>query len=144
MQTTIKIRMLTENDGDILYRLIESSRHQLKNLVWSKDATLESTIQFLKQKLSSLDLVHGVFLNNNLVGVLELRNKFDKLELGYWVGAAYRGQGLMKIAVKQLVDKEVQYNTIIAHIREANQASLHILQYAGLSYDHTEVWENEP
>lgn len=64
-------------------------------------------------------------------------------ELGYWVGSQYRGQGLMKIAVKQLVDSEVKNNSIVAHIRETNKASDSILHYAGLKYDHTEVWQGE-
>lgn len=74
---------------------------------------------------------------------MELRKKENMFELGYWVGTKYRGQGLMKIAVKSLVDTVVKSNTIIAHIRENNKASYKIIEYAGLKYDHTEWWQEE-
>jgi RimJ/RimL family protein N-acetyltransferase len=64
-------------------------------------------------------------------------------ELGYWVGTKYRGKGFMKIAVKQLVDSETKFHTIAAHIRETNEASHKILQNAGLTFDHVELWQGE-
>lgn len=141
---TVSIRLLTLEDASNLYSLIDNSRAQLTNLVWSQNASLESTINFIENKLSSNDKVHGVFCENSLVGVLELRKKEDSFELGYWVGSQYRGKGVMKAAVKQLVDQQVTTANVVAHIRESNKASLKVLTNAGLTYDHTEIWQNEP
>lgn len=137
------VRPLRGDDAMVVYNLIDESRKELKNLVWSQSATLESTTSFIDAKLNSLDKIFGVFYEENLVGVLELRKKEDMLELGYWVGTKYRGKGFMKIAVKKLVDNEIKTHTVTAHIRETNQASHKILQYAGLEFDHVEIWQGE-
>lgn len=140
---TIEIKRLDSKDGQIVYSLIEESREDLKNLVWSQSATLESTEKFLMDKNNSQDQVYGVFLDNTLVGVLELRKKEEFSELGYWLGSHYRGNGIMKLAVKALVDEKIKETPIIAHIREKNHPSHKILEFAGLDYDHCEIWENE-
>jgi len=143
LKKLVSICLLKVEDAHSVYRLIDESRSQLKNLVWSQTATLESTTNFIDYKIKSPDNIYGIYSDDNLVGVLELRKKQDMLELGYWVGSKYRGQGFMKIAVKQLVDIESKNYTITAHIREKNQASYKILQYAGLIFDHVELWEGE-
>lgn len=139
----INIRLLNISDGQSLYNLIEYSRPELKNLCWSKNATLDSTIEFIKMKEQSLDNAYGIFKNNTLIGVLELRKKETMSELGYWLGTQFRGKGLMKLAVKCLVDNEIKKGIIIAHIRKTNKASFKVLKYAGLKYSHTEIWNNE-
>lgn len=100
-------------------------------------------MKFIKDKIEIEDKIFGIFHYGNLAGVLELRKKETFSELGYWLGTKYRGKGLMKEAVKILVDKEIKNTDIIAHIREINNSSHKVLKYAGLEYDHTEVWNNE-
>ena len=139
----ISIEPLTIEHGETLYHLIDESRLQLKNLIWSQNATLNSTKKFIADKNQSQDKIFGVFYKEILIGVLELRKKENFSELGYWLGTKYRGHGLMKIAVKNLVDEEIMNGSIIAHIRETNKASYKILHYAGLHYDHSELWQNE-
>ena len=139
----ITIQLLTVEYAKAVYKLIDESRPQLKNLIWSQNATLESTIVFIQNKQQSQDNIFGVFNNDNLIGVLELRKKENFTELGYWLGTKYSGQGLMKFAVKNLVDKQCKLNTIIAHIRANNKASYQILKYAGLTYEHSELWQGE-
>lgn len=141
---TIHIKKLNIQHATVLYDLIDNSREQLKNLVWSQTATLQSTKQFIENKNKSQDQVHGVFYENVLVGVLELRQKENNVfELGYWLGTEYRGQHIMPCAVKTLVESKINSATIIAHIRENNIASYKVLSHAGLIYSHTEVWEGE-
>lgn len=139
----ITVQLLTVEDSEKVYQLIAESRSELKNLIWSQNATLESTIVFIKNKKQSQDQIFGVFNNDTLIGVLELRKKEEFTELGYWLGTKYSGQGLMKLAVKNLVDKQFNLNTVIAHIRANNKASYQILKYAGLAYDHSELWQGE-
>ena len=139
----VRIQLLNEEDSSKVYSLIEESRSELRNLIWSKEATLESTLKFIKDKIEIEDKIFGIFHYGNLAGVLELRKKETFLELGYWLGTKYRGKGLLKEAVKKLVDDNIQSNAIIAHIRVKNKASFKVLEYAGLKYDHTEIWENE-
>lgn len=140
----IEIKALNLKHTNMLYDLIDSSREQLKNLTWSQTATLDSTKQFIVNKNKSEDQVHGVFYDNILVGVLELRKKENNIfELGYWLGTQYRGQHIMPCAVKTLVESKVEDTTIVAHIKETNLASYKVLNHAGLVYSHKEVWEGE-
>lgn len=139
----ISIEPLTIEHSETLYHLIDESRSELKNLIWSQNATLNSTKKFIADKNQSQDNIFGVFYEDILIGVLELRKKEKFSELGYWLGTKYRGYGLMKTAVKNLVDEKIINGSIIAHIRANNKASYNILKYAGLHYDHSELWENE-
>lgn len=120
MMNEVRIKLLNEEDSSKVYLLIEESRSELINLIWSKEATLESTLKFIKDKIEIEDKIFGIFHYGNLAGVLELRKKETFSELGYWLGTKYRGKGLMKEAVKMLVDKEIKNTDIIAHIREIN------------------------
>lgn len=140
----VNIKQFQAKDAEILYSLINNSRADLKNLVWSQTATLQSTKQFITIKNNSEDKVHGIFYDNKLVGVLELRKKENNIfELGYWLGSQYRGQHLMQCAVKLLVEEQVKKYNIVAHIRENNIASYKVLEHAGLVYSHKEIWEGE-
>ena len=142
-ENSIELKKLSLNDAYILYSLIDDSRQYLQNLVWSKSATLESTQKFLKEKINSEDEVFGIFFNNILTGILEVRKKENLLELGYWLGNKYRCLGIMKFSVKKLVDQKIKDNGIIAHIRKNNFSSHKILLFAGFEYDYSEIIENE-
>jgi RimJ/RimL family protein N-acetyltransferase len=139
----ITLKALTTEDTSILYTLIDDSRAGLTNLVWSKDSTWESTKEFINYKNKSQDEIYGVLQDEVLVGVLELRMVNKMWELGYWLGTQYRGQGIMKVAVKMLIDNVVKTRSVTAHIRAGNQASYKTLIYAGLTDHHTEFWQGE-
>lgn len=140
---TTYLSLLTVRDADRLYKLISESRDGLKNLTWAADATLKSTTSFLAAKSSSNDKVYGVFTGHGLVGVIELRDKGDVYELGYWLGTKHRGQGLMKDASKYLVEEASKRRPVVAHIRVGNIPSFKTLVHAGLRPDHVETWEGE-
>jgi RimJ/RimL family protein N-acetyltransferase len=138
----LELKVLSDLDAPVVYNLINNSRGHLGNLVWAPTATLESTTEFLRTKSLSEDTVRGVFEDGVLVGVVELRAKDDAMELGYWLGYSYRGRGIMREAVKMLVDA-LPETTIIGHIRAKNIASNHTLTFAGLTQSHCEMWQGE-
>lgn len=139
----ITLRSLTEVDAPMVYSLIDISRSNLKNLVWSGSATLESTAQFIREKSQSTHKIFGIFHQDNFTGVLELRDLGDVWELGYWLGTPYRRQGIMKMAAKMLVSQVVAKKPVTAHIRVTNIASYKTLCYAGLVRSYTKMWEGE-
>lgn len=139
----LKLKLLTTEDAPIVYSLIDQSRAHLGNLVWAHTATLDSTAAFLAEKSTSSDTVRGIFEEGALVGVIELRAKEQEMELGYWLGSEYRGRGIMRSAVKMLVDEVVETTTVIGHIRATNVASNHTLTFAGLTPSHCEMWQGE-
>lgn len=71
----VTIKPLTIHDTEVVYHLIDQSRADLKNLIWSQSATLESTKKFIEYKNNTKDKVFGVFQDNSLVGILELREE---------------------------------------------------------------------
>ncbi|MGY4495357.1 GNAT family N-acetyltransferase [Pseudomonas sp. TE3610] len=82
--------------------------------------------------------VFGIHLRNDeLIGVINLRPSLRHRSghLGYWIGAAYRNQGLMTEAVAQLM--EFAFQTLELHrvhtaCMAVNVASARVLEKAGL------------
>ena len=62
---------------------------------------------FLEQALHGPALRRCIAVNDECVGAIGLHPKVDlwrrNLELGYWLAAAHRGQGIMTEAIRQMV-----------------------------------------
>lgn len=140
-----------------LYGLVDISRQDLTNLIWSASATLESTHKFLQEKSGheSKDAVFGIFLydgeddyyhldppSTRLAGCVELRDMGDHVQLGYWLGTPYRGQGIMQEAVKKLLENQrFMDRPITVRIRSGNVKSLAIVKGAGfVETSNDEEW----
>jgi RimJ/RimL family protein N-acetyltransferase len=139
----VLVRRLTFADAPDLYRLIDESREGLRNLLWVASATQTSTEAFIAQKAITDDIVYCLSSQGAIAGILELRNKGATQELGYWLGTAYRGKGIMRFAVHQLVAIASLWTPVTAHIRTTNDASRSVLTSAGLVETHQEIWEQE-
>lgn len=139
----VSIAPLRVGQASELYLVIDKSRAYLKNLVWAADATEKSTHEFLTAKAASADTVYGIYVNADLVGTLELRDRDGVYELGYWLGVGHRGQGVMVQAVEPLVTVKKYIKPVTAHIRAGNHASMSVLTRSGLTEHHREMWQGE-
>lgn len=141
-EQTVLVHLMTLSpvSTEALYKLVDESRDSLSNLAWAKTATLESTRKYIESKTYSYsrDTVLGIYVEQELVGVIEYRDKdvngIPVWELGYWLGSKHRGKGIMKAAAKRVVKEISKSRTVVAHIRFRNTASFKTLQYAGLHY----------
>lgn len=128
MNTQVKhfvtLRKPSLDDAQELYNVIDTNREHLTNLVWVKDASLESTFQFL-QNIREKEEFRLIFLSGRIVGVVTLRDVSERYEIGYWLAYTARGLGVMKEAVKQMVAGRTR--EIYAHVRVGNIASIEVL-----------------
>lgn len=100
-------------DASALFALIETSRDHLHDwLPWIDDIlTLDDARRFIdaaqRQAQAGASLHAGIWYQGQLAGVVAL-NYIDQLhgqaEIGYWLGAAFQGRGLMTAACRVLVD----------------------------------------
>ncbi|GEM03654.1 ribosomal-protein-L7/L12-serine acetyltransferase [Halolactibacillus miurensis] len=108
----IELRPLTVFHTEPLYRLIQDSRNHLRDfLIFVEFTTKEDhTRKFVEEtvitnaKLESF--VSVIYVDDcvaGLVGFNELDQQNKRAEIGYWLGEAYIGQGVMTKAAKAII-----------------------------------------
>ena len=132
----MEVRKIHHRDSTELYALIEASRADLKNLVWSRAATLESTIAFINAKLSKLSTsqVYVILDEGKIAGCLEIWHLGDHDQLGYWLGTAFRGKRLMQQALRFILHARRvrgEERPLTVRIRTGNLKSQGIVRGAG-------------
>ena len=75
-----------------------------------------------------------------LVGAISLRTmtRFNRAEMGYWVGKPYWGNGYCTEAVKQIIAfgfDELNLHKVYAHYLTRNPASGRVMEKAGMSFE---------
>lgn len=107
--------------------------------------TLEAAESFIERSALAAErdenYVFGIHLNTDeLVGVINLRPspRHRSGHLGYWIGAAFRNQGLMTEAAQQIL--RFSFETLALHrvhtaCMAANGASARVLEKAGLEQE---------
>ncbi len=109
---------LADSDAETLLALINANRAHLRPWIpWVDDTlTAADARRFIangqRQLADGEALYAAVWHQGELAGVAAL-NYIDRLrgqtEIGYWLGAAYQGQGLMTAACQALVDYAFTY-----------------------------------
>lgn len=115
--TPIRLR-----DTHEIYTLVERNRDRLRRwLPWVDDAaTPHDTERFVRASLAmqkeSGGIQFGIWFRHVLTGVIGYhRLNWDnrKTDIGYWLGAAWEGRGLVTRACRRLID--VAYNELDLH-----------------------------
>ena len=119
-------------DAALLYALIDEDREHLANLVWAKDATLESTTQYLA--MAAFDpnqTLCTIFADGQPAGLIVGRRAADgaSAELGYWVGKRYSNQGVATAAVERATFAPMI--PLTARVRVGNTRSISVLTKNG-------------
>jgi ribosomal-protein-serine acetyltransferase len=108
-----ELRLMEERHAELLFHLVQENEARLRAWVpWLKNtATVESTRQFIRQRLQRLadnnGWTAGIWYQGSLAGeigfdFMDWTNRFS--EIGYWVGAAFEGKGLVSRACNALVE----------------------------------------
>jgi ribosomal-protein-serine acetyltransferase len=107
----LELRLLTEAHTERLHQLIEQNRDHLR--VWlpwvDGTRTLEDTRRFirfgLRQQARGSGMNAGIWCDQQLAGVIGY-NYIDlgrlQAELGYWLGTAWQGRGIMTAASRAM------------------------------------------
>ncbi len=106
------------------------SRQEAQNFIETKNAEFNA-----KQSLSFVGLVNE---KPALSVSLHHINDFDhECQIGYWVNADFRGQGLMKEAINLLTDFgfSIGFRRVEAYVLPENLSSQNALKIAGYSFE---------
>ena len=106
----IEIRLLEPDDAEALFALIDANRERLRPWMAWVDPTLgpADTRAFIEgvRATGSEDGL-GIYVDRTCVGGIGLRA--DEVngdsEIGYWIGAAHEGKGLVTRACRALIDR---------------------------------------
>ncbi|MCI0738293.1 MAG: GNAT family N-acetyltransferase [Gemmataceae bacterium] len=108
-----ELRLTDERHAELLFRLVQENHARLR--VWvpwlDQVATLESTRQFIRRRLQRFADGNGwaasIWFRGELVGeiVLEFIDRVNGFtEIGYWIGGAFEGKGLVGRACHAVVE----------------------------------------
>lgn len=124
------IRLLTLDDAQHVYNEVNESRKHLQNLVWASTASRQSVEDFLLLLVNHPDRhLYGIFHNDQFCGCIEIRDKKDSSEIGYWLWYKFRGRGILQNALIQLKKNLFfsQHNHFTAKVKIKNIKSYTIL-----------------
>jgi ribosomal-protein-serine acetyltransferase len=139
----IELRLLEERHAEELFALTDQNREYLREwLPWVDDVTaVEDTKAFIRRSLdlfaSNNGFQAGIWFQGRLAGVIgyhELDWTDRKTAIGYWLGAAFQGRGLMTRACQALVDYafvELELNRVEIQCATGNRKSCAIPERLG-------------
>jgi ribosomal-protein-serine acetyltransferase len=115
------LRLIYPDDAAELFSLTDANREYLRQwLPWldrtqSVDNTKEFIELMLSQQAARQSLTAVILYDGAIAGVVG-HNKIDRLNrtgyIGYWLGAAYQGKGLMTTSCRALIE----YSFITLHL----------------------------
>jgi ribosomal-protein-serine acetyltransferase len=106
----IEVRYLEPNDAEEMFGVIDANRDRLRAWMPWVDPTQgpADTRAFIERVRASGDEDGlGIFVDRSYVGGIGLRpdEVNGDAEIGYWIGAAYEGRGLVTRACRALIDR---------------------------------------
>lgn len=141
--------MLEERHAAPVFALVDRDREYLREWLPWVDSTLrqEDTLSFIRASLeqfaSNSGFAAGVWWNEQFVGVVGT-HKIDwlnrKVELGYWLGKNFQGQGIMTDASRAAVTHllvEMDLNRVTIQCATGNAKSCAIPRRLGFSLEGT-------
>lgn len=109
----VELRLLEEEDVEELYQLIDRNREHLRRwLPWvDHETSVESSRSFVQRSLQHYmdneGFNMGIRYQGRLAGVIGYHTvnwPNRHVEIGYWLGAEFEGQGVMTRACRALID----------------------------------------
>lgn len=144
----IKLRLLEETDAKELHALIEANRVELARwLPWAEGQGFEDTLDFIRKTRSQVSDNDGfqtaIVRSGDIVGMVgypgvDWANRSTRI--GYWLGAAHQGNGIMTASVRLLVDHALtvwRLNRVEIHASVENRRSRAIPERLGFRDEGT-------
>lgn len=106
----IEVRFLEPRDAEDVFAVIDANRDRLRPWMPWVDPTLgpDDTRAFIERvRASGVEDGLGIYVGGSYVGGIGLRPDAvnGDAEIGYWIGAAHEGQGLVTRACRALIDR---------------------------------------
>lgn len=149
LRADLELRLLEERHAPAVFALVDQDRHYLREwLAWVDSTEAEEDIlTFIRATrerfASKSDISAGVWFQNRFAGIItthmtDLINR--KAEIGYWLGIAFQGQGIMTEACRALVRHalvEMELNRVEIHCAIGNARSRAIPERLGFKHEAT-------
>jgi ribosomal-protein-serine acetyltransferase len=140
------VRTLTLEDAEVVFRAIDANRDRLRPYMpWEQTTRSPLDVRaFIERSLASPtdEDANGIFVGDEFAGSVGLR--VDALmscgEIGYWVPAAFEGQGLVTKACRPLVDhgfRDRHLHRIEIHAAADNVRSRAVAERLGFALEAT-------
>ena len=145
----VVLKILASEDADILFALVDRNRLYLRQwLPWvDTNTTLESSKLFILSSKEQLELNFGfqcgIWLRGTLTGTIGFHriDWFNRnVEIGYWLGEKFQGQGIVTKACRTLVDYafyEYRLNRVQIRCATGNKKSTAIIERLGFIKEGT-------
>lgn len=135
-----RLRSLRINDAPIFAK--QANNLKIANMVQDRfphPYTEKAAEQFITNLSQSNDQkVFGIEVDGQVAGAIGLKFQPDvyrfSVEMGYWLGEAYWGRGIMSKAIETVTDYALQkmnMNRVFARVYENNPGSMKALEKAG-------------
>lgn len=145
----MELKILEEDQASLLFNLMNANRASLRKwLPWvDQTHTVDDTLRFIRtglQQFANNDGMQcGIWSEGELAGAIGY-HFFDwhnrRTSLGYWLGARYRGQGLMTHAVQamtQFAFEEQMLHRVEIRCATKNKSSCAIPERLGFTLEGT-------
>ena len=143
----LELRQLQDEDAETEWRLWHANADE--HLRWFPETkvnkTLEQTRAWIKTDLEryadNKGFALGIWFKGELAGAIDLHriNWSDRVgEIGYWLGAAYQGQGLMTRSCRALLDhafNEMKLNRVQLQSEPENVKSRAVAERLGFTQE---------
>ena len=143
------LRKFKEEDAVDMFNNWASDSEVTKYLTWSAHSTVEVSKQITDLWVSEYSNVEhyqwaieleeiGEVIGS--IGLVDLDNNNENCEIGYCIGKAFWGKGIMSEAFSELISflfKEIGFQRIAACHDVDNPASGHVMEKCGLNYEGT-------
>jgi ribosomal-protein-serine acetyltransferase len=105
----VEVRVLEPDDAKEIFDVVDADRARLRLWMPWVDGTTgpEHTLAFIEGARATVGLdALGIFVNGGYVGGIGLRMDATQghVELGYWIGSAHEGRGLVTLACRALLE----------------------------------------
>lgn len=145
------LRPFVESDAESLYKYAKDPRVG-PSAGWPVHTSVENTLEIIKNVLSA-DETYAVCLkaDNKAIGSIGLitpdtsYSKNKELEIGYWIGVPFWGNGYIPEAVREMqrhAFRELGCTALWCGHYDGNEKSRRCMEKCGFTYHHTE--ENKP
>lgn len=141
----IYLGLLEERHSQPLFECVDVNREHLRQwLPWvDETTTVDDSWAFIRSALerfaAGTGITTGVFYGGKLVGVVsynQLNHTHHEGEIGYWLGQAYQGRGIMTRACKALLAygfEELELHRVVIRCDVENQRSRAVAERLGFT-----------
>jgi ribosomal-protein-serine acetyltransferase len=147
----IALKMLEADDAEKLFRLVDNNRIYLREwLPWvDMNKGMEDSLLFIKtaaeQYNQNLGFQCGILYRDRLAGIIGF-HRIDwmnrNVEIGYWIGEKFQGNGIIARACRTMVDYAFfgySLNRVQIRCATGNKRSRAVIERLGFAQEGTMV-----